>query len=162
MGPPQLRPPAHLKDAQRGWWWNLFWAMFDGEPQGYLAVTSDIWLVAGSRDRQRWDAHAASVMAAFDTADIAGQHVIFFPPLLEALEQQRKRLRKPGTPGARGPLHANENSPPRVSSLSLDFDCSNTNSKEERERKRPDAKKPAAAEGGSESDIAWAKRLARR
>jgi hypothetical protein len=111
MGSSQLRPPAHLRHSERGYWWNLFWAMFDAEPQGYLAVTSDLWLVAGSRDRQRWESHGAPVMAAFDTAEIAGQHVIFFPPMIATLEKQRARLRKPGTPGARGTVRADENSP---------------------------------------------------
>jgi hypothetical protein len=142
MGSPQLRPPAHLKDWQRGWWWNLFWAMFDAERQGYLAVTSDIWLVAGSRDRQRWVSHGDSVTATFDTTDIAGQHVISFRPLIEVLRRQRKKLKK--TKRASEPL-----------SLSLDFD-----SKQSKEKKRAAGyrapKKPA------ESELAYALRTARR
>jgi hypothetical protein len=104
MGSPRLRPPAGLKDFQEAWWWRLFWAMFDhGEPQGYLAVTADIYLLSGSRNRQRWDAHAVCLLNAFETSNVAGQQVVFFPPLIDALAAQRKKLR------ARGLPRANEN-----------------------------------------------------
>lgn len=123
MGPPRLRPPAGLSAEQRGWFVNLFWAMFDAEPQGYLAVTSDIWSLAGSRDIQRWEAHGVRVMAAFEAADIAGQHVIFFPPLIQALENQRKKLlRYRGRGGFSKPSSDESGRAPSVSLSQSEFD----------------------------------------
>jgi hypothetical protein len=137
MGSPHLRPPSYLDSIQRGWWWNLFWAMFDAEPQGYLAVTSDFWLVAGSRDPQRWQVHSPAVTATFDTAEIAGTPVIFFAPLIDALAEQHKKLR------ARGLPRANENLPSLSQSV-FDFDR-----KDQKEKNRADlfSKKPAAGSG---------------
>ena len=109
MGPPRLRPPAALSAEQRGMWINLFWAMFDAELQGYLVVTSDMWSVAGARDRQRWESQRARVTASFIDADIAGRHVIFFPALIEALEAQRpKLLAKKRRAGFSKPANASE------------------------------------------------------
>lgn len=126
MGSPRLRPPANFSAEQRGWWWSLFWTMFDqGEPQGFLTVTSDIWTVAGAHDRQRWDAHAARVMAAFDVADVAGQHAIFFPPLIQVLEIQRRKLLKRQGRGAFSKFQTRESD-----SLSLDFDSGSKKKKE--------------------------------
>jgi hypothetical protein len=123
MGPPRLRPPAGFSAEQRGWFVNLFWAMFDAERQGYLAVTSDIWSLAGSRDIQRWEAHGVRVMAAFEAADIAGQHVIFFPPLIQALEEQRKKLlRTRGRGGFSKPSTDERACAPSVSLSQSEFD----------------------------------------
>jgi hypothetical protein len=135
MGPPRLRPPAGLSAEQRGWFVNLFWAMFDAEPQGYLAVTSDIWSLAGSRDIQRWEAHGVRVMAAFEAADVAGQHVIFFPPLIQALQEQRKKLLRNRARG--GFSKPNTDESVRAPSVSLsqsefDFDFSPRGENEQR------------------------------
>ena len=94
MGSSRLQPPAAWSAQERGWWWSLFWAMFNADPQGYLAITSDIWTVAGAHDRQRWESRCARVMASFDVSDIAGQQVLFFPPLIEVLKEQRSKLLK--------------------------------------------------------------------
>jgi len=148
MGSSQLRPPAHLKQSQRGYWWNLFWAMFDAEPQGYLAVTSDLWLVAGSRDRQRWEAQGEMVTAAFDTAEIAGQHVIYFPPLIAVLRRQRKKLKKPKRASANDSL-----------SLSLDFDLKEKEKKNLATDNRT-SKKPQARSGNYAAVDRHAERVA--
>ncbi len=141
MGSPRLRPPAYLSAQERGWWTNLFWAMFDAEPQGYLAVTSDLWTIAGARDPQRWQSQCARVMASFDVSAIAGQHAISFPPMVESLEEQRRKLlAKRG----RGGIAKSKKGSAHSLSLS-DFDVEGQ-SQNQRERETR-AKKGAAPHG---------------
>jgi hypothetical protein len=132
MGSPRLRPPVGLRQWEEGAWWRLLWAMFDqGEPQGYLAVTPDIWILAGSRDHKRWHTHASRLMATFETANIAGQHVIFFPPLIDVIKAQQKKVRNHR-------LRYGE----RELSLSLDFDVGSKRKKgshSQRCAKHPDS-----------------------
>jgi hypothetical protein len=90
MGSPRLRPPAHLKDFQRGWWINLFYAMFDAG--GYLLFTSDLWLLSGALTRSRWESHCDAVLATFENSVVEGKRVIFLPAMIEVMEEQRKKL----------------------------------------------------------------------
>jgi hypothetical protein len=126
LGSPQLRPPAHLKDFEQAWWWRLFWASFDhGDPQGFLAVSPNLWLLAGAHTRSRWESHGDAVLAAFQSAEVNGQTVIFFPALVNLIEMQRARLNR-----KTGSARAKEKSPPL--SLYLDFESD----REEIERKK--------------------------
>jgi hypothetical protein len=91
-----IRPPAGLKDLQQGWFWNLLLASFfdQSEMQGYLPITSQLWLIAGAHRRDLWEAHKSPVMAAFDVLKLeGGKEVLYFPPLIESIRKQRTRLR---------------------------------------------------------------------
>jgi hypothetical protein len=112
-----------LKDFQRGWWVNLFWAMFDAEPQGYLPVTSDLWLLSGALTPSRWESHRDRVLAAFENSVVEGAQVIFFPPLIEVLETQRKKLlRNRGRGGFSKPSNDESERAPSVSLSQSEFD----------------------------------------
>jgi hypothetical protein len=91
----QLRPPRELRDFQRSWFAELLWAMFDHKPmQGYLPVTPDLWKIAGAHRRDFWDANKSEVMAAFKFRKTAGYgEVMYFPPLIEVIEEQRKLVK---------------------------------------------------------------------
>jgi hypothetical protein len=156
MGFPWLRPPAGQTVVQCGLWWRLFWAMFDhGEPQGYLPATSNLQLLTGSRDALRWEAQRSGVMAAFETAQIAGQEFIFFPPLIHALEtQRRKLLNKRG----RGGISKSQSSVSEPLSLSLDLDFDSKNNDENSEKNY--ARIPKKTQG-SESKLEQFERVLR-
>ena len=82
----QLGPPKGLKDFQVGWFWSLFWASVKAEWPGYLPLSDDLWMLAGALTRQRWDANAAAVLAAFEIQELAGhRRLIYFPPLVRII-----------------------------------------------------------------------------
>jgi hypothetical protein len=128
-----IRPPAGLKDLQQGWFWNLLLASFfdQSEMQGYLPITSQLWLIAGAHRRDLWEAHKSPVMAAFDVLKLeGGKEVLYFPPLIESIRKQRTRLRnrksvdeefstnsQPSTEGA--------GASPSTSQSGFDFDSKN-------------------------------------
>jgi hypothetical protein len=90
-----LRPPREFRDFQRSWFTELLWAMFSHKTmQGYLPVTSDLWKIAGAHRRDFWDANKSEVMAAFKFKKTAGcGEVMYFPPLIEVIEEQRKLVK---------------------------------------------------------------------
>jgi hypothetical protein len=131
MGSPHLRPPKGLSPAEVGCWWDIFWAMFDyGEPQGYLPLFERVPSAALHNlphrlqvtDLRWWNAHRDRIVAAFELSEIAGKQTIFFPPLIDALAAQRKKLR------ARGLPRANDNSL-CVSQSVFDFDLKKSQEK---------------------------------
>jgi hypothetical protein len=89
----RLRAPRHLKDYQRSWFEELCWASLDQtEMQGYLPMTADLWRLAGAHCRDFWDKQKSAVLACFECATVVGQEVIFYPPLIEIINLQRKKI----------------------------------------------------------------------
>jgi hypothetical protein len=87
--------PVFEKDFQTAWFWNLLWASMKQDPQGYLpAARSTLWTFAGAHRPAHWDANGALVMAAFELREIAGRKMLCFPPLIEVIGKQMKKLRQ--------------------------------------------------------------------
>jgi hypothetical protein len=85
--------PAFEKDFQAAWFWNLFWASLRSERQGYLRVTSQLGMLAGAHSKAFWDAEKSVVLACFEICQLEGQRWLFFPPLVEVIDKQVKKLR---------------------------------------------------------------------
>ena len=86
--------PGHRQSL----FWNLFWALAGAG--GYLPYGPDTWKLSGALTRARWDANCAAVLAAFEftepdalgsSAGARGSGKIFYRPLLEILEQQKRK-----------------------------------------------------------------------
>lgn len=95
--------------------------MFDNqEMQGYLSVTSNLAWIAGAHRIDFWDANKSVVMACFSRATVAGQEVIYYPPLVRLIEKQLKLLKQKKSRAGPDAL-ASES----CLSLSFDFDSKN-------------------------------------
>lgn len=101
----RLRAPRHLKDFQRDWFTNFRDAMLDnGEMQGYLFLTSDLWRIAGAHNREYFEKHSSAVLACFSRATMADREVIFFPPLIELIRTQLAKIYRENT----HPVHSSD------------------------------------------------------
>ena len=142
MGSPRLRPPPGLSLLEEALFWRSFWALFDhGEPQGYLLL-DDLPLYLHVRDLRWWDAHSVRIVAAFESSEIAGRQVISFPPMIHALETQRRKLHKRGS-GLSPPSPA----PPAHDLSHSVLDSSNSTAKREREGARETRAEAPTAQG---------------
>jgi len=90
-----LQPPAGLTDFQQAWFWNLLRASFfdQTEMQGYLPITSNLWSIAGAKRSDFFDSHKSRLLACFEVRKVGGKEVIYFPPLIQSMRRQLKRLR---------------------------------------------------------------------
>ena len=114
--------PPSLRDYERSWFWNLLFASLRADPQGYLSPSSPLHVLAGALTRERWDASSSAVLAAFGTCEVEGVQMLCFPPLIEVLrEQQRKILRKRGSSEAFTGAHKRVREPASLSLSGVEF-----------------------------------------
>lgn len=118
--------PQFAKDFQTAWFWNLFWASLEAEPQGYLDPRLPLGKLAGAHSDRFWSRHKDAVLARFELREWNSVEMLCFPPLIEVIESQMKRIRQhrareefstdsqPSTGGAGFPL-------PSQSSFAFDF-----------------------------------------
>jgi hypothetical protein len=67
---------------------------------GYIPLCNDgckgcpacLYRLAGSHRRDFWDANKSEVLNRWERSQIAGQAVLYFPPLIECLKEQLKLL----------------------------------------------------------------------
>lgn len=90
-----INPPSGLTDFQQAWFWNLLRASFfdQVEMQGYLPITSNLWSIAGAKRSDFFDSHKSRLLACFEVRKVGGKEVLYFPPLVESMRRQWKRLR---------------------------------------------------------------------
>lgn len=157
MGSPRLRPPAGLTIQQEAWWWRLFWALFDhGKPQGYLSVNR-LPLYLQVTDLRYWNVHKRIVLAPFEVMEengIADEQVVFYPPLIQALETQRKKLL---TKRGRGGISKSENGglPLSLLQLGFDFDLKEEDRQKFQSEEKCVRKKPQKSETGDSQAPHW-------
>ena len=90
----RIHPPDGLKDFQQTWFWNLLFASLSAEWQGYLPMSSNLWMLAGALTRERWDANSSAVLAAFEIQKMEdGKLLLFFPSLVETINSQFEKIR---------------------------------------------------------------------
>jgi hypothetical protein len=92
---PSGKAPVFEKDFQAAWFWKLFWASLESEKQGYLRVTSQLGMLAGAHSKAFWDAEKSVVLACFEVRELEGQRWLYFPPLIEVIEDQMKKICRP-------------------------------------------------------------------
>jgi hypothetical protein len=97
----QIGPPAGLKDYQQAWFWNLFWKSLQQEWPGYLPVSVSLWRLAEAHCRECFEKECSAVMAVWERAEVAGQGVLFYPPLVAIIQEQLKKIKskRPRTTG---------------------------------------------------------------
>lgn len=148
--PPHFWIPDEFRDYEVGWHVNLLKASLRTETPGYLqilhdgeeascaeglSVTRDLWKLAGSHNGPYFQKESVRVMARFEVRQFGCHRVLFFPPLVEVINEQLKKLRnkrsRPEISEASTGVHRGSG----FSSPSLfDFDVG---SKKEMEAKKP-------------------------
>jgi hypothetical protein len=99
--PPDLWIPAGLKDFQEGWFVNLLRASLRSENTGYLILCKEgcsgcpacLWRVANAHHPEYFRKHSSLVLACFNSAQIAGRQVLYFPKLVDTLSKQLSKIR---------------------------------------------------------------------
>ncbi len=83
--------PPGLSDSQTGWFVKLLVASLRSEQQGYLPVPRPevLWQLAGAQHPETWKRYGSMVLARFQRAQLHGQQVLFFPPLVKIIEEQQ-------------------------------------------------------------------------
>jgi hypothetical protein len=84
-----------LGDTETGWFWNLIFSSLAAELQGYLPNSSNLWTIAGAKRSDFWESHKSRVLARFEFREMDGTSMLCFPPLVEIVDQQSRKLRKP-------------------------------------------------------------------
>jgi len=100
--PLDLWVPAGLKDFQEGWFINLLRASLRSESLGYLILCEEgcsgcpacLWRVANAHHPEYFKKHSSLVLACFNSAQIAGRRVLYFPKLVETIKGQLSKIRK--------------------------------------------------------------------
>jgi hypothetical protein len=100
--PLDLWVPAGLKDFQQGWFINLLRASLQSEYMGYLILCEEgcsgcpacLWRVANAHHPGHFKKHSPMVLACFNSAQIAGRRVLYFPKLVETIREQFSKIRK--------------------------------------------------------------------
>ena len=100
--PLDLWIPAGLKDFQEAWFINLIRASLRSERVGYLILCKEgcsgcracLWRVANAHHPEHFKKHSSLVLACFNSAQIAGCQVLFFPKLVDTVYGQLKNIRK--------------------------------------------------------------------
>lgn len=99
--PLDLWVPAGLKDFQEGWFINLLRASLRSENLGYLILCKEgcsgcpacLWRVANAHHPEHFKKHCSLVLACFNSAQIAGHRVLYFPKLVETIKGQLSKIR---------------------------------------------------------------------
>ncbi|HET9308537.1 MAG TPA: hypothetical protein VFO46_21150 [Candidatus Sulfotelmatobacter sp.] len=99
--PLDLWVPAGLKDFQEGWFINLLRASLISENLGYLILCEEgcsgcsacLWRVANAHHPEHFKKHSSLVLACFNSAQIAGRRVLYFPKLVETVKKQLSKIR---------------------------------------------------------------------
>lgn len=141
--PLDLWVPAGLKDFQEGWFINLLRASLRSENLGYLILCEEgcsgcpacLWRVANAHHPEYFKKHSSLVLACFNSAQIAGRRVLYFPKLIETVKGQLSKIRnhRPRRSGLSemstgGHKRGGDFFP--SGSLSFDFDLDSKNLKE--------------------------------
>lgn len=142
--PLDLWVPAGLKDFQEGWFVNLLRASLRSESVGYLILCEEgcsgcsacLWRVANAHHPEHFKKHCSLVLACFNSAQIAGRRVLYFPKLVETLRGQLSKIRnhrsrKAGLSETSTGLHKEGGIFFPSESLSFDFDLDSKNQKKE-------------------------------
>jgi len=99
--PLDLWVPAGLKDYQEGWFINLLRASLKSEYLGYLILCEEgcsgcpacLWRVANAHHPEHFKKHGSLVLACFNSAQIAGRRVLYFPKLVETVTGQLSKIK---------------------------------------------------------------------
>jgi hypothetical protein len=86
---------SDLSDYETGWFWKLIFSSLAAEPQGYLLDSSNLWTITGAKRSDFWESHKSRVLARFEVREMDGMRMRCFPPLVEIIEQQRRKLHRP-------------------------------------------------------------------
>jgi len=82
-----------LTDYETGWFFRLLLSSAAAEPQGYLVNSSNLWRVAGARRPDFWESHKSNVLARFNSQEMDGRQMLWFPPRLEIIHNGSEKLR---------------------------------------------------------------------
>jgi hypothetical protein len=68
---------------------------------GYLPVSVSLWRLAEAHCRECFEKECSAVMAVWERAEVAGQGVLFYPPLVAIIQEQLKKIKskRPRTTG---------------------------------------------------------------
>ena len=99
--PPDFWVPAGLKDFQEAWFINLLRASLRSENMGYLILCEEgcsgcpacLWRVANAHHPEHFKKHSSLVLACFNSAQIAGRRVLYFPKLVDTVKGQLSKIR---------------------------------------------------------------------
>ena len=99
--PPDFWVPEGLKDFQQAWFINLIRASLRSENTGYLILCKEgcsgcpacLWRVANAHHPEHFKKHGSLVLACFNSAQIAGHRVLYFPKLMETIKRQLSRIK---------------------------------------------------------------------
>jgi len=99
--PPDFWVPAGLKDFQEAWFINLLRASLRSENMGYLILCEEgcsgcpacLWRVANAHHPEHFRKHSSLVLACFNSAQIAGRRVLYFPKLVDTVKGQLSKIR---------------------------------------------------------------------
>jgi hypothetical protein len=138
--PLDLWVPAGLKDFQEGWFINLLRASLRSEYLGYLILCQEgcsgcpacLWRVANAHHPEHFKKHGSLVLACFNSAQIAGRRVLYFPKLVQTIKGQLSKIknhrsRKDGLSETSTTFHKGGGRYSPSSSLSFDFDLDSKN-----------------------------------
>jgi hypothetical protein len=141
--PLDLWVPAGLKDFQEGWFINLLRASLRSENMGFLILCEEgcsgcpacLWRVANAHHPEYFKKNSSLVLACFNSAQIAGRRVLYFPKLVETIQGQLSKIRSHRS--RRGGLSETSTGFNKESgdyspsgSLSFDFDLDSENQKQ--------------------------------
>jgi len=143
--PLDLWVPAGLKDFQQGWFINLLRASLRSENLGYLILCEEgcsgcpacLWRVANAHHPEYFKKNSSLVLACFNSAQIAGRRVLYFPKLVETIRGQLSKIRthrsrKSGLSETSTGFNKESGDYSPSGSLSFDFDLDSKNQKQER------------------------------
>lgn len=93
--------PAGLKDFQEAWFLNLLRASLRSENMGYLILCPEgcsgcpscLWRVANAHHPEHFKKHSSLVLACFNSAQIDGRRVLYFPKLRETVSKQLRKMK---------------------------------------------------------------------
>ena len=99
--PPDFWVPEGLKDFQQAWFINLIRASLRSENTGYLILCKEgcsgcpacLWRVANAHHPEHFKKYGSLVLACFNSAQIAGHRVLYFPKLMETIKRQLSRIK---------------------------------------------------------------------
>jgi len=102
--------------------------------QGYLPITSNLWSIAGAKRSDFFESHKSRLLACFEVRKVGGKEVLYFPPLIESMRKQMKRLRNRrsvdkefSTDSQPSTERAGGFTSPSQSDLAFDFDSNKSN-----------------------------------
>jgi hypothetical protein len=144
--PLDLWVPAGMKDFQEGWFINLLRASLRSESLGYLILCEEgcsgcpacLWRVANAHHPEHFKKHCSLVLACFNSAQIAGRRVLYFPKLVETVKGQLSKIRnhrprRDGLSEASTRVHKEGGICSPSDSLSFDFDLDSKNKEKDKD-----------------------------